>query len=184
MRTPNLAAPVLAALTLVIVACGTTDDPSSAAPTDGDARSAEQPSDTDEDLGVENVDADAQDAAPSEPATAPVDAVVCGEDSYHDGVIGVMTQPSDDAMVTTGFGVTGCTNAPDAQVLWELTTPEGDAISDGEATATCGDGCVGDFTFLVDYGESHTGEATLRLSYDHPEDGDRRMLDEVAVMLC
>lgn len=92
-------------------------------------------------------------------------------------------QPLPGADVTSGFEVVGCSNSFEATFEWELLDAEGSELASSFGTASCGTGCVGDFSFTVDYTVAELQVGTLRVFTRSAEDGSIQDLNAIPLRL-
>jgi hypothetical protein len=88
----------------------------------------------------------------------------------------LVESPTPGATVTSPVTVTGISNTFEANVLYEVTGPDGAVLDDGFTTATSGTGTWGEFTFTI---EPDPGDVTLTVFQESAEDGSRQ--DEYVV---
>ena len=95
-----------------------------------------------------------------------------------------VTSPEPGASVGSSFTVEGCANVFEATVSWRLLDAIDEAVIDeGFATATCGTGCVGDFSFDVTHDVEERTVGLLQVFESSPEDGSERLLSSVPLIL-
>lgn len=94
-----------------------------------------------------------------------------------------VTTPTIGSAVTPGFEVTGCSNSFEASFQWELLDGEGAELTSDFGTASCGTGCVGDFSFTVDYVVDELQVGTLRVFSTSPKDGTEQDLNVLPLRL-
>jgi hypothetical protein len=92
-----------------------------------------------------------------------------GLDDFLDQVNSVLvTSPvngeGDDALM-----VSGVANVFEATVSLEVVDSDGNVVHEDFTTASCGTGCWGAYSFIIDY--PFTGEETIRVFWHSPEDG-------------
>ncbi len=79
--------------------------------------------------------------------------------------------------------VAGISNTFEANVLYELTGPDGAVLDEGFTTATAGTGTWGEFTFEATWEAGTTGVATLTVFQENMESGGRQDVYEVPLQL-
>ena len=94
-----------------------------------------------------------------------------------------VTSPAPGDEVTDPFEVTGCANTFEATVNWRLLADDGSLMTESFTTATCGTGCVGDFTFEVGFDVDEEMAATLEVYEVSAEDGSDRLVNSIPVLL-
>lgn len=94
-----------------------------------------------------------------------------------------VTTPRPGEPVASPFTVEGCSNTFEANVQWRLVTRDGATISEGNTTATCGTGCVGDFSFEVAFPDGQSGIAFLEAFETSPQDGSEQLLNSIPLVL-
>lgn len=180
-RTSLLA--LLTVLATVLTACGGTDEPAvdapdlqaSAAPVADDETSDE---DTPDDEATSDPSPEPDDEASDEAAPPTFEEVCSGRDD--EAFIEVL-QPRPGAVVTDPVTVTGCGNTFEANYLYRLETADGTVLVEDFGTMTCGNGCVGEFTFEVEAGT--TGEVLLTVYETSAQDGSPQNLVEVPLTI-
>jgi hypothetical protein len=90
----------------------------------------------------------------------------------------LVEQPTPGAAVTSPIEVTGLSNTFEANVLYEVTGPDGAVLDDGFTTATSGTGTWGTFSLTTDV---DPGDVTLTVFQESAEDGSRTDLYAVPV---
>lgn len=91
--------------------------------------------------------------------------------------------PTPGQAVSSGFEVSGCSNTFEATYVWELVDREGTVLAEDFGTASCGSGCVGDFSFTVDYEVDERQVATLRVFEESAEDGSEVNVNSIPLVL-
>lgn len=92
-------------------------------------------------------------------------------------------EPVPGAEVSPGFEVSGCSNSFEATYEWELLARDGGELASGFGTASCGTGCVGTFSFDVDYTVGEMQVGTLRVFTSSAEDGSVQDLNSIPLRL-
>lgn len=82
-----------------------------------------------------------------------------------------------------GVEVAGVSNTFEANVLYEVTGPDGAVLDEGFTTATAGNGTWGDFSFQASWDGAVSGTATLVVYAEDMESGGRRDVYEVPLQL-
>lgn len=83
-----------------------------------------------------------------------------------------------------GLGIEGTANVFEATVAFEVVDGDGDVISEGFTTATCGSGCRGDFSEWITFEVAQPTFATVNVYSPSAEDGSRLFEVSVPVYLC
>lgn len=94
-----------------------------------------------------------------------------------------VTSPLPGDTASGSLTVEGCANTFEANVQWRLLGPDGDTVEEGNTTATCGSGCVGDFSFDVDLGAAPSGIATLEVFDTSAQDGSVVHLNAIPIRI-
>ena len=96
----------------------------------------------------------------------------------------LVTSPLPGEVVDgTSVAVAGISNTFEANVLYEVTGPDGVVLDEGFTTATAGNGTWGDFSFEASWDGSASGLATLTVFAEDMESGGRRDVYEVPLQL-
>ncbi len=82
--------------------------------------------------------------------------------------------PAIGSVVGSPFTISGHANTFEATVEWELTRLDGTPITGGFTTATCGNGCWGDFSIDVEYVLEEDTEGFVNVFETSAEDGRRQ----------
>lgn len=163
MRRPRTV--LLTVALALLVACGGTGDDAGGTPPATEATDAA-------------TDAATPTASPTGTASP---AAACG--GYEPGSqvtdqrVLVVDEPGPEDALPSGATVTGCTNAFEATFEWELLDADGQVLATDHGTASCGNGCVGTFSFDVAYQVDTAQAGTLRVFTTSAEDGS--VQDEV-----
>lgn len=80
--------------------------------------------------------------------------------------------------------IEGTANVFEATVAYEVVDGDGDVISDGFTTATCGSGCRGTFSEWITFDVAQPTLATVSVYSPSAEDGSRLFEVSVPVYLC
>lgn len=146
----------------------------------------------------------AEEVAIEEPATEPVaseeptedpvagplpdpdrlaDPCVEHEGREMDGFIDLVA-PVQDQVVGEEVELVGCANVHEATVAWHLLDGDGELLEEGFTTATCGTGCVGEFSDVVPL-DAVAGEpvATVQVFSPNMADEGPAQLELVEVMV-
>lgn len=129
-------------------------------------------------------DDDGDGATPSPAATAAADP--CRELGVGEQVglpVLFVTAPEVGAAVASPLQVGGCTNAFEATVNWQLVDRDGATLADGFATATCGNGCLGTFSFEIAFSVAAETIGTLRVFTISAEDGSEQDVNAIPLRL-
>lgn len=94
-----------------------------------------------------------------------------------------VTTPAVGAEVADGDTVEGCSNTFEATYEYELVDGQGAVLDDGFGTATCGTGCVGDFSFELDFSVPEETVGYLRVFASSAEDGSETLVNSIPVLL-
>lgn len=94
-----------------------------------------------------------------------------------------VTSPPVGAAVESGFEVTGCANAFEANYQWQLLDRDGNELAADFGTATCGTGCVGELSFTVDYTVDQLQVGTLRVFTTSARDGSEQDINSIPLRL-
>lgn len=94
-----------------------------------------------------------------------------------------VTSPAPGESFASGDTVRGCSNVFEATHEWELLDGDGAVLADGFGTASCGTGCVGTFTFAVDYTVDEQQVGTLRVFASSPRDGSETHVNAIPLVL-
>jgi len=96
-----------------------------------------------------------------------------------------ITNLAAGSTVTSPFTVEGCANHFEAAVSWQLLDGRGAVLdeNDGPVTASCGTGCVGTFSFDVDYTVSERSIAYLAVFDRSADDGSPQGVNSIPVLL-
>lgn len=179
---------LLAMLVLVVTACAGAEEPTiesgalQASPQqitsdDDDAAATEDGSSEAKDDTASPSPAPADDATtePTEERTPRTFEEACAgrED---EAFIEVLT-PLEDSTVGDPITVTGCGNTFEANYIYRLEDADGTVLVEDFGTMTCGNGCVGEFTFEVTAGT--TGDVLLVVFETSAEDGSPQSVVEV-----
>ena len=92
-----------------------------------------------------------------------------GRDAFVDQLNSVNLDSALSGSGDSPLAVTGFANVFEATVSLEVVDAGGSVVHEAFTTATCGTGCWGAFSFLVDY--AFTGEETVRVFWHSAEDG-------------
>ena len=182
---------LLATLVLALTACAGTDEPAiESGALDASPDAAASDGATDEDTGAGAEDGGTTDSSPS-PGTSPTAAVtdeptpptfdeVCaGRDD--EAFIEVLT-PLPGSTVSDPITVTGCGNTFEANYQYRLEAADGTVLVEDFGTMSCGNGCVGEFTFDVTAGTS--GDVVLVVFETSAEDGSPQWVVEVPLTVA
>ncbi len=122
--------------------------------------------------------------APTEtPTAAPVQdgcQTLAGGESF---AFVFVTSPAVGAQVQPDFTFTGCSNSFEAAFLWALYDHDGNVLSDGFGTATCGTGCVGTFQVTVPYTVNQPTIGSLEVWTASAQDGSKQDVNAIPVVL-
>ncbi|MBW3620515.1 MAG: Gmad2 immunoglobulin-like domain-containing protein [Actinobacteria bacterium] len=94
-----------------------------------------------------------------------------------------VTTPTVGAPVSDGDTVEGCSNAFEATYQYELLDGDQAVLDSGFGTATCGTGCVGDFSFTLDFSVSQATVGYLRVYASSAQDGSDTLVNSIPVLL-
>ena len=95
-----------------------------------------------------------------------------------------LVAPVDDQVAGDEVEIVGCSNVYEATVSWRLLDTDGGTLDEGFTTATCGNGCVGDFRETVSLAAA-AGAPVVRLQafWVSPQDGAEEDLQERTIVL-
>lgn len=105
---------------------------------------AEDDTDADPDTTTDDAAGDAGDDGPQPDEAALADPCAGHEDREMDLFIELVA-PVDEQIATDTVRIVGCSNVPEANIVWHLLDGDGVLLDEGFTTATCGTGCVGEF---------------------------------------
>ena len=95
-----------------------------------------------------------------------------------------VTRPTSGRAVISPLRVDGCANTFEAQVQWRLLgRGDQEELAAGNTSATCGSGCVGTFSFEVEFTVDEEQVGTLEVYETSPEDGAVQLLSRTPVLL-
>lgn len=94
-----------------------------------------------------------------------------------------VAEPTPGGVLRSGDAVRGCANTFEASVVWRLVDSDGIELASGHTTATCGTGCVGQFTFTVSYTVTAAQIGTLEVFDLSAADGSVVHLNAIPVVL-
>lgn len=94
-----------------------------------------------------------------------------------------VTSPTPGQTVGRRFTVEGCSNSYEATYVYELVDRDGRVLDDGFGTASCGTGCVGDFSFTVKADVDERQVLTLRVFSESAEDGSEQDVNSIPVVI-
>lgn len=118
--------------------------------------------------------------AASEPAADSCDSLTNGEELAFIFV----TSPAPGAEIAGDtIGVEGCSNTNEAGYLWELVDRDGNVVTDGNGTASCGTGCVGTFSFDIAHELSGRQVAYVHVFDLSAEDNSRELETVIPVIV-
>jgi len=95
-----------------------------------------------------------------------------------------LVAPVDEQVAGDEVEIVGCSNVYEATVNWRLLDADGGTLDEGFTTATCGNGCVGDFRETVSLAAA-AGAPVVRLQafWVSPQDGAEEDLQERTIVL-
>lgn len=121
------------------------------------------------------------------PTPAPTDGGATAEPCDTPGLDGLafifVRSPQPGAIVADGDTVDGCSNTFEATYEYELLDGQGAVLDEGFGTATCGNGCVGDFSFTLDVSVTERTVGTLRVFASSAQDGSETLVNSIPVLL-
>jgi len=178
----------IVALTLVLAlgACGGDDDGASPAPTVTVTRTV---------TVAPTEPTEAPTAVPTEPRTpAPTDTGTgaealpepcrqTGPDSPPADLAFIFVlSPSPGTSVSGPFEVTGCASTFEANVVYRVVDADGAVLDEGNTTASCGTGCVGEFSFTASADVSERQVVFLEVFDTSPRDGSVTDLNRIPLI--
>lgn len=95
----------------------------------------------------------------------------------------VVESPEPGAAFSSGDQVTGCGNTFEAGYRWELLDGQQQVLADGFGTMTCGNGCVGTFSFAPTFSVSTQQMGVLRVFESSAQDGSDIHVNSIPVLL-
>lgn len=110
------------------------------------------------------------------------DTSTCSDDLSQFAFIFVAS-PASGERVTSPFTVEGCSNTFEANVMYRLLGEGGDVLDEGFTTASCGSGCVGTFSFDVEFEVTEAQVGTLEVFDESAEDGSEQLMNRVTLIL-
>ncbi|MGH8983227.1 MAG: Gmad2 immunoglobulin-like domain-containing protein [Acidimicrobiia bacterium] len=114
--------------------------------------------------------------------TADTDVASCSEDLSMFAFIYVAS-PTPGSRVQSPFTVEGCSNTFEANVLYRLLGEGGDVLAEGFTTADCGSGCVGTYSFDVEFEVEEAQVGTLEVFDESAEDGSEQLMNRILLFL-
>ena len=91
--------------------------------------------------------------------------------------------PVEGTTLPPTFAVSGLANTFEGNVQWRITLLDGTTVNQGFTTATCGDGCWGDFEVVIDRLFVEDTEVFIELWDVSAEDGSVQNLVEILVVV-
>ncbi len=179
---------------LLVVACGgPAEEVVAEEPVTEPAASEEVEQEPEEAEGSEGPEDDANEVAEAstgDPAAGPLpdpdrlaDPCAAHEGREMDSFIDLVA-PVQDQVVGDEVELVGCSNVHEATVVWHVLDGDGELLDEGFTTATCGTGCVGEFSDVVPL-EAAAGEPVAYLQVFSPNMADEgpEQLELVEVMV-